>query len=95
MSMTKKSKVMDLNPKPVKISSEHLESLQELVNDINAIQFRIGSVEASKHSLLHHFSEIQESVSRKQEELKNEYGTFDVDLKDGTINYPEDGEPRN
>jgi hypothetical protein len=27
--------------------------------------------------------------------LNKDYGTFDVDLKDGTINYPEDGESRN
>jgi len=93
--MAKKNKIMDLNPKPAKITAEHLENLQELVNNINAVQFKIGNIEASKHSLLHQFADIQEMVTEKQRELKTEYGTFDVDLKDGTINYPADGESHN
>ena len=93
--MAKNNKIVDLNPKPAKISAAHLSDLQELVNSINATQFKIGNVEASKHSLLHHYAEMQELVTEKQRELKTEYGTFDVDLKDGTINYPADGEPHN
>ena len=93
--MAKKNKIVDLNPKPAKISAVHLSGLQELVNGINAVQFKIGSVEASKHSLLHQYAEMQELVVEKQKELKTEYGTFDVDLKDGTINYSADGESHN
>jgi len=93
--MAKKNKIVDLNLKPVKVTAKHLESLQGLVNNINAVQFKIGNIETSKHSLLHQYAEIQEMVAEKQKELKTEYGTFDVDLKDGTINYPVDGESRN
>ena len=89
---TTKEKVIDLKPKAEKITDEQLKSLQRMVNDNNAVQFRVGALEGQKHLLLHELANIQESIKKLQSDLEEEYGTFDVDLKDGSINYSEDGE---
>ena len=39
--MGKKEKLVDLKPKVDKISDEHLKEMQDIVNAINSIQFRI------------------------------------------------------
>ena len=31
-------------------------------------------------------------LSAMQKEFEKEYGTFDINIQDGTINYPENGE---
>jgi DNA gyrase/topoisomerase IV subunit A len=93
--MGKVKEMVDLKPKATNITEEQLGKLQQVVNNINGIQFEIGKLEAQKHSYLHRLAGSQDEVALLQDELNKEYGTFDVDLKDGTINYPEDGEPRN
>jgi len=92
--MATKEKMVDLKAKPAKISDEHLKSLQKIINENNAVQFQVGGLEAQKHELLHQRAQIQQQIIDMQETLGKEYGTFDVDIKDGTINYSEDGEPR-
>ena len=89
---TTKEKIVDLKAKPEAIKPEDLQILQGLVNDNNSVQFRVGAVEAQKYSLLNELSKVQIRISALQERFKEEYGTFDINLKDGTINYPEDGE---
>ena len=86
--MAKKEKVIDLKPKVEKISGKHLSDLQKVVNTINAIQFNIGKIEAQKHQLLHNLDESQKGVKTMQDMLVKEYGTYDVNLDDGTINWP-------
>jgi hypothetical protein len=93
--MGKVKEMVDLKPKAEKVTVEQLGKLQQVVNNINGIQFEVGKIEAQKHSYLHKLSELQDAIALMQEELNKDYGTFDVDLKDGTINYPEDGESRN
>jgi hypothetical protein len=93
--MGKVKQMVDLKPKAEKITSEQLGRLHQVVDNINGVQFEIGKLEVSKHSLLHRFTEFQGLITALQDELNKEYGTFDVDLKDGTINYSEDGESRN
>ena len=86
--MGKKEKVIDLKPKVDKISDEHLADLQKVVNIINAIQFNVGKIEAQKHEMLHDLVVSQKKVKDMQEALVKEYGTYDVNLNDGTINWP-------
>ena len=93
--MGKVKEMVDLKPKAIKVKEEQLERLQQVVNNINGIQFEVGKLEAQKHSYLHRLAGSQDDIALLQDELNKEYGTFDVDLKDGTINYPEDGESRN
>ena len=91
--MTKKEEVIDLKPKAEKISAEQLEKVQKLINDINKSQIEIGQVETRKHALLHHISALQEGVGELRKEFEKEYGTSDINIQDGIINYPkENGE---
>jgi len=93
--MSKVKEMVDLKPKAEKITDEQLQELQAVVNDNNAIQFRVGALEAQKHELIHQQVGIQSKIVELQNTFSKEYGTFDVDLSDGSINYPEDGKPRN
>ena len=93
--MAKKEKTVELKPKAHKISKEHLSQLQNLVNCINAMQFNIGKIESQKHTILHNLSIAQDRVSLFQDTLTKEYGTFDVNLEDGRINWPEGAKDKN
>jgi len=85
--MAKKSKTVDLKPKADKISDEQLKTLQNVVNDINQVQFQIGRLEAQKHNMLHGMGENQKMLLTLQDNFKKEYGTFDIDINSGAINY--------
>ena len=86
----KKEKIVDLKPKAEKISEEQLKKVQSAVNDINKLQFDIGSLESKKHELLHGVAKLKEELGLMQGEFEKEYGTFDINIKDGTINYPKE-----
>ena len=85
-----KEKMVDLKPKADKISDEHLKELQGILNITNNLQFNIGKLEGQKHSLLHELSITQNRVIEMQDKLSKEYGTYDVNVMDGTINKKED-----
>jgi|TARA_R100001591_G_scaffold31383_1_gene42347 hypothetical protein len=88
--MAKKEKTVELKPKLDKISDEHLKSLQEKVNVVNNLQYRVGQLESQKHNLLHDLALSQKGIIEMQDVLQQEYGTFDVNVNDGTINWKED-----
>ena len=88
--MAKTKKVVDL--KPTKVTDEQLKKIQETVSVINRAHSEIGSVETKKHALMHQVSASQEVLQTLQTELEKEYGTVDININDGTINYKEDGE---
>jgi len=76
--------------KPEKITDEQLKRVQESVNSMNRSQLEIGSMEVKKHELMHSIAGVREELTVLQTEFEKEYGTFDIDIKDGTINYPEE-----
>ena len=79
--------------KPEKITEDQLKKVQSIINDINRSQIEIGTIETKKHAILHHVSVLQESVGDIRAEFEKEYGTADVNIQDGIINYPkENGE---
>ena len=87
----KKEEVVDL--KPEKITPEQLEKVQTVINDINKSQIEIGQIETKKHALMHHISALQEAVGEIRNEFEKQYGTADINIQDGIINYPkENGE---
>ena len=92
--MTKKKKTEDIiDLKPEKITEEQLTKVQDQVNRINKFQLEIGILESSKHALLHQVGAVQNEISETQVELEKQYGTADVNVQDGTINYSkENGE---
>ena len=85
--MGKKNKTVDLKPKAEKISEEKLEELQDVVNAVNRVKLDIGTLEAQKHSMLHTLTKVNEKISEIQKNFQKEYGTYDVSIVDGTINY--------
>ena len=78
---------IDLKPKPEKISQDHLDQIQRLVQSVNSIQYNVGKLESQKHTLLHNLSLTQDRIGVFQDVLKKEYGTFDINIEDGIINY--------
>ena len=90
---TKKTeKVIDLTPKAEKITDEQLVRVKNIVNRINRTQLEIGMMESRKHALLHDIDGTQDELTLIQTELEKDYGTFDIDIVSGKINYPENGE---
>ena len=87
MGKKKKEKVIDL--KPEKIYKQELEELQNIVTTINRILFDIGTMEAQKHAALHALFQGNEKLTEIQVELEKTYGTNDINIGDGTINYKE------
>ena len=78
--------------KPEKITDEQLKKVQDTVNNINRTQLEIGSIEVRKHELMHGISTYRETLAVLQKEFEKEYGTDNINIQDGTIKYPENGE---
>ena len=79
--------------KPEKITDEQLKKVQDTVNNINRTQLEIGNLEVKKHEMMHGIAGLRDELTLLQSEFEKDYGTFDVDIRTGTINYPkENGE---
>ena len=76
--------------KATKITNDELNKVQSIINNINRAQLEIGSFESKKHNLLHHVGVMQDELSKLQVQFKKNYGTDDVSIQDGTINYNKD-----
>ena len=90
--MAKKEKVVELKTRAEKISKQHLNELQNIVNALNTTQFNIGKIEVQKHKLLHELATVQDQIKLTQDRMVKEYGTFDINIDDGTINWPKEEE---
>tara|TARA_Y100001973_G_C4924544_1_gene198003 strand:- start:232 stop:495 length:264 start_codon:yes stop_codon:yes gene_type:complete len=73
--------------KATKITNEELNKVQSIINDMNRAQLEIGSMETKKHNILHHISTLQQQLSLLQQEFEKTYGTADINIQDGAINY--------
>ena len=87
--MTKEDNIIDLNPKPEKITPSQLEKVQKAVSDINRAQMEIGRLETQKHMLNHEVVKLQDVLKEIQDELEKDYGTVDISIEDGSIKYPD------
>ena len=85
MAKTKTKKV----EKPSKVTNEELNSLQELVNNINRHHLQIGQLESQKHSILHNLAGLNDELVLMRENFKTTYSTDDINIADGSINYNE------
>ena len=88
------SKIKELKGiKPEKITEDQLKKVQDTVNNLNRSQLEIGSMEIKKHEMMHQIAGLRDELTVLQGEFEKEYGTFDINIQDGTINYPkENGE---
>ena len=78
--------------KSEKITDEQLKKVQSTVNNLNRSQLEIGSMEIKKHEMMHQIAGLRDELTLLQGEFETEYGTFDINIQNGTINYPENGE---
>ena len=76
--------------KPEKITDEQLKKVQDTVNSLNRSQLEIGSIEIKKHEMMHQIAGLRDELTVLQTEFEKEYGTFDINIQDGTINYPKE-----
>ena len=96
MAKTKKessttAKIKELTGvKPEKITDEQLKKVQNTVNNLNRSQLEIGSMEVRKHEMMHQVAGLRDELKILQDEFEKDYGTFDVNIQDGTINYPQE-----
>ena len=88
--MAKKEELVDL--KPEKVTPSQLEKIQKAVSDINRAQMEVGRLETTKHNIMHQIVVMQNELKQIQDELEKDYGTVNINIEDGTIQYPEDGE---
>ena len=86
-------KIKELNGiKPEKVTDEQLRKIKEVVDRINNTTMSLGQLEARKHQALHYLAGVNDELVLLQNELKEQYGTDDINIQDGTIKYPENGE---
>ena len=76
--------------KASKITNDELNQVQSIINNINRAQLEIGNFESKKHNMLHHVVLLQEDLSKVQVKHKESYGTDNINIQDGTINYNKD-----
>jgi len=76
--------------KPEKVTDEQLKKVQGIINSINRAQLELGSMELKKHEMMHNMASLKDGLISLQSELEKEYGTFDINIQDGTINYEDD-----
>ena len=90
--MAKKEKIVDLKSRPEKISEDQLKKVQDIINDIDRTKLELGSMELRKHEAMHGVAGLKDELTLMQGEFEKNYGTADINIQDGTINYQkEDG----
>jgi hypothetical protein len=92
-----KTKMKDVDvidfTKPEKVTDAQLKKIQSMVDRINQTQMNIGQLESRKHQALHFLAGVNDELTLVQQELEKDYGTNDINIQDGVINYPaENGE---
>jgi hypothetical protein len=76
--------------KPEKVKDEELKKIQGVIGKINNLYVELGRLEALKHNNLHTLAGIQDELMVVQNDLNKEYGTDDINIQTGEINYGDD-----
>jgi len=88
MAKNTSAKIKELKGiKPEKITDEQLKKVQDTVNNLNRSQLEIGSIELKKHEMMHQIAGLKDELTLLQGEFEKDYGTFDINIQDGMINY--------
>ena len=88
--MAEKTKIEKRLSKLEKITNEELNKIQNLISTANKAQIELGGIEVQKHSILHKVATIQDQIVLFRNELNKSYGTNDIDIQTGVINYKKD-----
>jgi hypothetical protein len=84
----KAEKVINLTPKPEKITDQELNKLQSTVKTIDHITVDIGNMEIKKYALVKALESVQNDIQEMRNDFIKEYGTDNINIQDGTISYP-------
>ena len=74
--------------KPEKINEQQLAQLQSSIKTIDSLTNEVGSIEVRKHALMKAMEGIHTRLEALRVQLEKEYGTDNINVKDGTITYP-------
>ena len=85
--MATKTKVQKRLSKPEKVTNEELNKIQRLLDNMNRAQVQIGGIEVQKHEMLQSISMLRNQLMVLRDDLKKSYGTDDVNIDTGAINY--------
>ena len=88
----KVDKVIDLAPKPEKINEQQLDKLQATIKSMDQFTGDIGRMEIQKQGLIKAMDRLSNDINKMRMDFSREYGTDDINIHDGTINYQENGE---
>jgi len=86
----KAEKIVDLKPKTEKISKEQLNRLQTTIKTVEHLTNDIGRLEVQKSVLLGAMTPHQNNIEALRKEFNEEYGTDNINIQDGTIEYPQE-----
>ena len=78
--------------KPEKIDEQELAQLQSSVKTIDQLTHEVGTIEVRKHALMKAMEQVQTRIEQVRVQLNDKYGTDNINIQDGTIKYPENGE---
>ena len=73
--------------RPEKINEQELANLQSLIKTIEQLTHEVGQIEVRKHALLKAMESVQTRIESTRVQLNEKYGTDNISLQDGTINY--------
>ena len=76
--------------KPEKVDEQELARLQSSIKTIDQLTHEVGTIEIRKHALMKAMESVQRRIEAFRQELMEKYGTDNVTIADGTINYPEE-----
>lgn len=68
-----------------KITDQQLEKLNDQQTRLSQLLNNIGVLEVQKHNLTSDVKILGEEIEKTKKELEEEYGSVNIDLKDGTI----------
>ena len=86
----KAEKVVDLAPRAEKVTETQLKNVQTTVRTMDHLTMELGRIDVRKYGILKGIENVQAELDLLRQEMKREYGTDDINVQDGTINYPPD-----
>ena len=81
--------------KPEKIDEQQLAQLQSSIKTIDNLTNEVGSIEVRKHSLMKAMEGVHTRLETLRVQLHKQYGTDNINIRDGVITYPESTQPEN
>ena len=67
------------------LKTEELSKLQNLITIMQTMSSDLGVLELKKHKLLHQHDLLGQELIKLKEELRENYGDVDIDIKDGSF----------